>query len=88
MDIHIDSKEIRDHFLVHVKNLNVESARVFRGTSKKSEAELDLMEAFEYTRNEFYVMRPSEDAKPGQYIISMGNKFFIFSQKLTHIFYF
>ncbi len=68
VDIEIDSRESREFFLVHVKYLDILVAKL-----SKNGVDIDLMEAFEYKPNEFYVLRTTEVARPGKYIIHFGN---------------
>ena len=73
VDVHVDSSDTRDHFHLHVKNLDIEDAKLYRGRSKADPgARVDLMEAFEYEENEFFVMRASQHQDPGRYIMSIG----------------
>ncbi len=73
MDVHVESVGgARDHFHLHAKQLEVESARLYRGGAKAPDAEVDLLEAFEYGENEFFVMRTAAHVDPGEYIMSYG----------------
>ena len=56
--------ESRDHFHLHVKHLEITSAKL---TAENDENEIEVVEAFPYDRNEFYVMRTNEPVEPGQY---------------------
>ena len=69
VDIEIDSLEERDYFLAHVKYLEILDAKLTRNG-----ADIDLMEAMEYEPNEFFVMRTSQMAPPGKYIMHFGKK--------------
>ncbi len=34
VDVHVESKEARDHFHLHVLKLDIQSAKLFKGTDK------------------------------------------------------
>ena len=72
VDVHVNSTEQRDHFLIHTKYLDIDSARLFRGSSKSDRNEVDLLEAMEYQRNEFFVLRTNGAVGPDQYVMSFG----------------
>ena len=72
VDVHVNSSSPRDHFLIHVKHLNIESARLYRGETKENE--IDLIESMEYERNEFFVMRTEATVGEGKYIMSYGEE--------------
>lgn len=67
VQIEVDSLEPTDYFLAHVKYLDIEMAKLTRNG-----IEVDLMEAMEYKPNEFFVMRTSQIAPPGKYIMHFG----------------
>jgi aminopeptidase N len=56
--------------LAHTKHLEISSVRLFRGEEKTPETEVELMEAFEYKPNEFYVLRTADRVKSGKYIMA------------------
>ena len=70
MAILIDNIEATDHFRLHVKQMQVDSATVQHANSDK----VDLVEAFEYPANEYYVLRSGNSFPKGKYIIAMGIK--------------
>lgn len=70
VQIEVESREPTDYFLAHVKYLDIEMAKLTRNG-----IEIDLMEAMEYKPNEFFVMRTSQIAPPGKYVMHFGKKF-------------
>lgn len=65
VDLQVHSQEPRDHFLVHVKYLEIESARVTRNGVHP----VDVMEVMEYQKNEFLVLRTSQTVDAGNYTL-------------------
>ena len=68
MTILVDNLESIDHFRLHVKQMTVDSATVHHSGSDM----VDLMEAFEYPPNEYYVLRSRNSFPKGKYTIDMG----------------
>jgi hypothetical protein len=64
--VEIDSKEARDHFLIHIKYLDIQEAKL-----TKHGREIDLME---YKPNEFLVFRTGKVVEPGNYVMHLGKK--------------
>jgi hypothetical protein len=67
--VEIDSKEARDHFLIHIKYLDIQEAKL-----TKHGREIDLME---YKPNEFLVFRTGKVVEPGNYVMHLGKKKFV-----------
>ena len=65
--IEIDSKEPRDHFLAHVKYLEILSANLTRNGQN-----IELKEAMEYEPNEFFVFWTRNTEPKGKYIMNFG----------------
>jgi len=63
----VDNLESIDHFRLHVKQMTVDSATVHHAGSDM----VDLMEAFEYPPNEYYVLRSKNSFPKGKYTIDM-----------------
>lgn len=57
-----------DYLLTHVKLMNVTSTKLY----DDSGLELELKEAFEYTENQFWVVRPAITLSPGNYTLFMS----------------
>ena len=65
--IEIESKEPRDHFLAHVKYLEILSANLTRNGQN-----IELKEAMEYEPNEFFVFWTRNMEPKGKYIMNFG----------------
>ena len=64
----VDNLEATDHFRLHVRDMQVDSATVQHANSDV----VDLVEAFEYPANEYYVFRSGNSLPKGKYIIALG----------------
>jgi len=69
VSIQIQSLEARDHFLVHVKHLDIEDARMTTTTDAAAAAPIDLMEVIEHKPNEFLVFRTKDQVPAGNYTL-------------------
>ena len=67
VDIEVENSEATDHFLAHVKYLDVQVAKLF-----KYGQEVELIETLEFKQNEFYVLRTGQTANPGTYVLHFG----------------
>lgn len=70
VDIHLNITKNRDFILVHTKYLDITSTKLRKGTLANGE-EIRISEAFEYTRNEFWVVKLNSELTPGMYMLSM-----------------
>ena len=68
MAILVDCLEPTNHFRLHIKQMQVDSATVRLADSGK----VGLMEAFEYPANEYYVLRSDDHFRKGRYVVEMG----------------
>lgn len=69
--IHITTSETRDHFLVHTKWLNISQTKVVKLVEGETTEDVNIIDAFEYEPNEFWVIRTSV-VEAGSYQISMS----------------
>ncbi|XP_063595793.1 glutamyl aminopeptidase-like [Penaeus indicus] len=69
--IHVTTSETRDHFLVHTKWLNISQTKVVKVVEGETTEDVNIIEAFEYEPNEFWVIRTSV-VEAGSYQISMS----------------
>ena len=67
VSIEVESQESRNFFLVHTKYLDIEKSRVL-----KNGREMDILDAFEYKPNEFYVIKMADTVVKGKYVIDLG----------------
>ena len=70
MAILVDCLEPTNHFRLHIKQMQVDSATVRLADS--SGGKVGLMEAFEYPTNEYYVLRSDDHFGKGRYLVEMG----------------
>ena len=64
----VDNLEATEHFRLHARDMHVDSATIQDANSDM----VDLMEAFEYPKNEYYVFRSRNSFPKGKYTIAMG----------------
>ena len=69
VSILMNSQEARDHFLVHVKYLDIQDAKMFQGRES-----VDLMEVIESEKNEFLVFRTPKEVPAGNYTLQIEFK--------------
>ena len=70
MAILVDNLAATDHFRLHIKQMQIDSATVQRANSDM----IDLTEAFEYPANEYYVLRSGDGFPEGKYYIEIGKR--------------
>ncbi len=66
--VHVDSKEPTSHFRLHTKQLEITSAKVFDASAN----EVELLEAFEYEPNEYFVFKTNGQVPAGKYFLALG----------------
>ncbi len=70
VDIHINITQPRDFILVHTKYLTITSTEICKGLEANGEA-VGINEAFEYARNEFWVVKLKSQIPAGLYMLRM-----------------
>jgi len=70
VDLRLTTTESRKFFLVHIKFLEITSTAVTVGHSSDGET-VKILEAFEYSPNEFWVVPMASKVDPGNYTLSL-----------------
>merc|ERR1712106_771829 len=64
VEIKISALQESSYLLVHVKDLEIASTTLVNDEDKSN---IPILESFEFTKNEFWVVRPKSALSPGNY---------------------